>query len=81
MVSITIDSDLVRQLESADGEVELRDADGRLVGRFRSLRPQTVPAHVLEQFDIEEIYRRERSGKPTYSTAEVLEHLRSLDAE
>jgi hypothetical protein len=36
---------------------------------------------VLEQFDIEEIYRRERSGKPTYSTAEVLEHLRSLDVE
>jgi hypothetical protein len=81
---ITLDAELRRKLFDLSQPLELCDENGIVLGRF-------VPAYLMEpqsdadelrrqqpQLSEEELERRRNSTGPTYTTAEVLAHLRSL---
>ncbi len=78
MSQITVDAELRDKLLGALTETELRDDKGRLLGKF-------VPSPDLSFFLIpgldlppEEVMRRLSPDAKTYTTEEVLDHLRSL---
>jgi hypothetical protein len=78
MSSIIVDAALRDKLLTANSEAELRDEQGRLLGKF-------VPTPDLTFFEIpgldlppEEVRRRLAPDAKTHTTAEVLEYLRSL---
>jgi hypothetical protein len=81
MSTVTIDSATAAKFEAQTGEVEVRTSDGRLVGVFTPLREGTPEDYewARQHFTQEEIEvaRKEPGG---YTTAEVLQHLRSLDS-
>lgn len=80
MKRVTLDRDLEAKVGSLHEEVEVCDEAGRTVGRFL---PEGIYRRYLYewanlQFDDEDLNRAARQpGK--YTTAEVLDHLRSLD--
>jgi hypothetical protein len=73
---------LAKALRQTDGMTELRDEGGRVVGFFNPSRSEADAELIRlaeKHFDLkeaEERYRRERGTGIT--TAELLEHLRSL---
>jgi hypothetical protein len=78
MSGIIVDAVLREKLLGAIGGAELRDEQGRKLGRF-------VPEYDPSLFEIpdldlseEELARRLAPDAKTYTTAEVLAHLRSL---
>jgi hypothetical protein len=78
MSQITVDAALRDKLLGAQAETELRDDQGRLLGKF-------VPAPELAFFDIpgldlpaEEVRRRLSPDAKTSSPEEVMARLRSL---
>jgi hypothetical protein len=71
---IVISGPLREQLMSVDGTVELRDEEGNLLGCF--IPPQLeIPELDLTE---EEIARRLAPDAKTYTTAEVLAHMKGL---
>ena len=70
MTQIILTDDQVRALEIAAGTVEVRDRGGALWG-YLSRPPSDA--------EIAEATRRLHSDGPWYTTAEVLEHLSSLE--
>jgi hypothetical protein len=77
MTQIVVTGDLERQLSKLTGTVELRNAAGKVLGRF-------MPVLDAAEYDLnpnvtpEELERRRVSGEKTYTTQEVLRHLESL---
>ena len=78
MSQITVDSELRDKLLGTFSEIELRDDQGRLLGKFV---PSPDPAFFeIPGLDLppEEVARRLSPDAKTYTTEEVLAHLRSL---
>ena len=83
MVSVTADSSMQAELERLDQTAEVRDASGRLIGYFTpaALREADLYRRARQHFDAAENQRRKNEAHESYTTGEVLEHLRSLGAE
>jgi hypothetical protein len=81
-MTITInDPPTERLLADAAGPVEVKDSAGRTLGTFTPSRTaeDELYERVMRQIDLAEIERRKNLDEPTYTFAEVLEHLRSLE--
>jgi hypothetical protein len=74
MTKLTLPGDIGRQLTATHDCVELCDEGGRTIGFFT---PAVEGALGGPRVSDEELTRRERE-EPTYSTGEVLAHLRAL---
>lgn len=79
MTRIVVDATLRDQLAGASGEVEVCDASGRVLGRFLPSYGGSEEDLVSPHPSNEELHRLANSGEPTYTTAQVLEHLRNLE--
>ena len=78
MSTIVIDAGLRAKLLAAKGIAELRDESGNLVGQFIPAdlpSPEDDDAIGISQ---DEVQRRLSTDCTTYTTAEVLAHLRGL---
>lgn len=81
MTSIALNQELVERLTEATDVVELTDHDGNVIGSFvpSSYRhPPYDPGLLPSPLPEEEIQRR-LAEQPYLTTAQVLEHLRSLE--
>jgi hypothetical protein len=79
MSTVLIDAATAARLSEQQGTVEVRTEDGRLVGVFTPQREATDEDYqwARERFSLEEIAQA-RNEPGGYTTAEVLQHLRSL---
>jgi hypothetical protein len=77
MVQVVVDPVLVTKLQGFTQPVELCDGSGNVLGQFTPAAASPVPRYPEPPpLSEEEIQRREQ--EPDYSTAEVLDRLRSL---
>jgi hypothetical protein len=81
MNTLIADDAVLAVLRQAKGLSEIRDASGTVVGFFApvSLERAHLYAQAAAQIDPTEIKRRKEAGGKTHTTAEVLEHLKSLE--
>ena len=83
MIPITVNHDVAALLGGYVDAVEVRDGQGRVLGHFLPyLTPEAREfyAHPEAFFDLEECKRRAAAEHgQVYTTAEVLQHLQSLD--
>jgi hypothetical protein len=83
MIPLTVNEDVAALLGGYVDAVEVRDAQGRVLGHFLPyLTPQAREfyAHPEAYFDREECERRAAAEHGQgYTTEEVLKHLQSLD--
>jgi hypothetical protein len=65
---------------NVDGLAAVHDSDGKLLGYFSPATSSKAAAYAeaAAHFDPAEMKRRKSSNEREYSTAEVLEHLKSL---
>jgi hypothetical protein len=82
MSHLTVDDATLALLGQAKDLVELRDGSGRVIGFFApvSLEQAHRYAAAAARVDPTEMQRRKSDGQPGRSTAEVLQHLQSLEA-
>lgn len=83
MILLTVNDDVAAHLGGYVDAVEVRDEQGRVLGHFL---PYLTPAarefyaHPEAFFDLEECKRRAAAEHGQgYTTAEILQHLQSLD--
>ncbi len=81
MNTITADNSLQQSLASLNSLTEIRDEDGRIIGYFSPAADRTSAAYAqaAAHFDPEEMKRRKHSNERGLTTAEVLDHLKSLE--
>lgn len=81
MVAVTVDAAVRSKLSGVDALVEIRDEEGSLLGYFTPACLGTAEDYrrARAHFDPDEIKRRKQSNEPCYTTAEVLQHLASLE--
>jgi hypothetical protein len=75
MTKLTLTGDIGRQLTATHDCVELCDEVGRTIGFFTPISEGSPRGPRVSD---DELARRERE-EPTYSTREVLDHLRALE--
>ena len=78
-MSITItDSALIEQLRHINGDVELKDPNGSVLGRFVAENPCKLPPGVKSPFTEEEMAerRKDRTGRPL---ADILRDLQARE--
>jgi hypothetical protein len=73
-----LDANVSSQLYSLSQPVELCDPTGRVIGKYVPLVDLTEWEPISPDISEEELDRRVKSDEPSYTTAEVLAHLRSL---
>jgi hypothetical protein len=78
MTQIIVDATLPIKLISLTQPVDLCDTQGRVLGRFIPKIDLSQYEPLEPQVSDEELMRRAQSKEKTYTTAEVLEHLRKL---
>jgi len=81
MVRITVDDELRKKFFNFTEDIELCDETGRVVARLQSVTHGAASAQwepLTPEPDRQEIERRLQKNEPTYSTEEVVSHLRSL---
>lgn len=81
MIAVTLDQSLHEKLESLREPAEIRDSAGNVVGYYTPASQQEAGlyARARQQFDVDEMKRRKESGGRGYTTAEVIDHIRSLE--
>ena len=82
MITLTVDETMLALLNQANQELaEIRDASGKVIGFFAPVATDHAHlyADVAAHCDPAEIKRRKEETQPGHTTAEVLEHLRSLE--
>ncbi|HUG67718.1 MAG TPA: hypothetical protein VMM76_08195 [Pirellulaceae bacterium] len=82
MNTVTADSSLQQSLGLLNGLTEFRDSQGRVIGYFSPADADNSAAAYTQaaaHFDAEEMKRRKLSGEKGLTTAEVLDHLKSLE--
>mgnify|MGYP000349334252 CR=1 FL=1 len=79
MITIRLDDVLLEKLHRLTDDVELIGDDGKVVARIR-VDPRDEDGGSREpQVSTEELLRRAKAPGRWYTTAEVLEHLKSLE--
>ena len=73
-----LDANVSSQLHGLSQPVELCDPTGRVIGKYVPLIDLTEWEPISPDISEEELDRRVNSDEPSYTTAEVLAHLRSL---
>lgn len=82
MVTITANEAVETVLTGLAQKTEIRSTSGRVIGYFEpSQEVRKMYEEARKQFDPEELKRIKESGGPSYTTAEVLAHLRSVRQE
>lgn len=76
MTDIVVDASVAQACVAAGGQVRLVDPDGRILGVLTP--PQ---AEVFSAEEIKAAYERRNSPGPWYTTAQVMDKLRSLEAK
>ncbi len=80
MVQIVLTEEQEKVARSCPDELLVVDSRGAVVGSLRrSVIPDDDPYFTREE--IEDALKRMGSNEPTYTTAEVLAHLRELEAQ
>lgn len=81
MIRVIADERMKARLVELSGPAEIRDADGHVIGYFTpaSAREAELYSRAAAALDPEEMKRRKNSGEKGYTTAEVLQHLNSLE--
>ena len=79
MKTVTDEAVLAFLLELKD-KTTLLDPSGKVIGHFHPVDPKDVEtyAKILPLYDMEELARRKANPGKTYTTAEVLAHLKEL---
>ena len=75
MPEIVVDNEQAKVILEATEEVLLRDRDGNLLGRITPVLSDEEARIVVEA------RRRLSSNQPRFTTAEVLDHLNSLESK
>ena len=79
MVTITASDAVETALSGFAQKVEIRSSSGRVLGYFEpSAETRMLYDEARKYFDPEEIKRLKESNGPFYTTAEIMNHLRSL---
>ncbi|HMT21692.1 MAG TPA: hypothetical protein PKE20_10690 [Promineifilum sp.] len=80
MNSITTDASWRQLFASATGVTPVHDSEGRLLGYFSPVYSANAAEYeaIAARNDTEEMKRRREYDGKWFSTAEVLEHLKSL---
>ena len=82
MTIVTADQALLQRLTGIVEPVEIRDADGNVMGTYTpALSPEEQEAYrqAAELFDHDEIDRIENEPGPVFTIEQVMEHLDSLE--
>ena len=81
MTKITVDNKALEVLTQATSLAEVRDSSGTLIGFFApaSLEHAHLYAQAAARLNPQEIRQRAEANSKTFTTREVLEHLRSLE--
>lgn len=74
MIKVAMDETSLTKLRGVKQRVEVCDLEGRIVGYFE---PSTFAGYVVPEFDEAELDRRSKEPGG-FTTAQVLEHLRTL---
>ena len=82
MPTITVTAAVQGALGPLTATTELRDADGRVLGYFTpaAQKEQELREWAARHVDLEELKRREESGGPYFTAAQVMAHLQSLES-
>ncbi len=78
MERIVVDAELLEKLRQLTVPLELCDAQGHVLARLNPVYDPALWGPLVPQVSEEELDRREKANEKRYTTAEVLEHLRSL---
>jgi hypothetical protein len=81
MIRIPVDDELRRRFKNFEHDIELYDEQGNVLARFLRSTPWSDPDQwepLTAEITQEEIERRLAEGGPTYTTAQVIEHLMNL---
>ena len=80
MNRVTANASLQQSLGALQGLTEIRDAHGRVIGYFSPAAAKAAAAYsqAAAHFDAKEMQRRKASGEKGLTTAEVVDHLKSL---
>jgi len=84
MSHLTADGTMLAALTRLMEPVEVRDPQGHIIGHYTPVVPPDK-ARMYEKvkglFDLEEAERSAADPHPGYTTAQVLEHLRTLERQ
>jgi hypothetical protein len=85
MVTLTPDKALLERLRAANGPVEFRDEDGKLLGVYAPVNPpeasqvrRKVRTPVEEAALLADLERRAKDPGPDWTFSQAFEHLLSL---
>jgi hypothetical protein len=83
MITVTADDAMLAKLRAANGLVEIRDGEGKVVGFFApvSLENAARYASAAARIDRAELERRKAEENGGYTTREVFEHLKTLTTD
>ncbi|HBI42521.1 MAG TPA: hypothetical protein DDY78_06640 [Planctomycetales bacterium] len=81
MNHMTADQPLLDRLAGVMGPVEIRDADGKVLGRYTPVFADEKEVHerAAKYFDLAEAERIAATEREGYSIEEVMQHLHSLE--
>jgi len=79
MPTIVADEKLHETLRHVTERVEVRDADGNLLGQFTPIDPAIAKA--MSEVDWDEIRREQKNPGPMYSFDEMWEHIRKQETK
>jgi hypothetical protein len=77
MIQIVLDDEQAKALAVANGEIKLLDQHGRTLGYVAR---NCIPGVVFSTEEIAAAKRSPADGGPRYTTAQVIDHLRSLES-
>ena len=77
MEKVVLDAATLAKLRNGPGPVEVCDESGRVVGHFTPATDPTLYRTVVVPFSEEELDQAEQEEEETFSTEEVLAHLKS----
>jgi hypothetical protein len=81
MQSVTVDVPVAEEMSKAEALVEVRDASGKVLGFFAAVKMDQAAEYAQAAAGVDPwaLLRARREPENGRSTAEVLEHLKSLE--
>jgi hypothetical protein len=83
MQTVTVDGPVAEELSKAEALVEVRDAAGKMLGFFAAVKMDQAAEYAQAAAGVDPwaLLRARQGPLNSRSTAEVLEHLRSLERQ